>query len=105
MLPEAKSEDLLYVANTGSNSSRDCGSVTIYTYPQGKLVGKLKGFNRPNGLCVDKAGDVFVANFSGETMVEYVHGDTKPIETLADDGTPNGCAIDPTTGQATLVWR
>jgi hypothetical protein len=37
MLPEAKTEDLLYV------SSNDQGAVYVYTYPEGKIVGTLSG--------------------------------------------------------------
>jgi hypothetical protein len=96
-LPEAKSDDLLYVANVAADS-KGAGTIAIYSYPQGKLVGDLKGFSAPYGLCVDKIGNVFVANFGGETIVEYAHGGSKPIETLHDNGAPNGCAIDPVTG-------
>jgi hypothetical protein len=102
MLPEAESGDLLYVANLDGGSKGN-GYVAIYSYPQGKLVGRLDGFNRPNGLCIDRAGNVFVANFYGETIVEYAHGGTKPIETLHDNGTPNGCAIDPLTGDLAVT--
>jgi hypothetical protein len=96
MLPEATNQDLIYVANINNG-------VTVYSYPQDELVGNLQGFKRPNGLCVDSAGDIFVANFSGETIVEYAHGGKSPIETLKDNGTPNGCAIDPTTGDLAVT--
>lgn len=96
MLPEANNVDLLYVGNL------DAG-VTVYTYPQGKLVGNLKGFNEPRGLCVDKAGNVFITDFNGGKIVEYAHGGTKPIATLRDDGSPYGCAIDPTTGNLAVT--
>ena len=49
MLPEAKSEDLLYVANVYT--------ITVYSYPKGKLVGTLKDFYKPYGECVDKIGE------------------------------------------------
>ncbi|MGA8474385.1 MAG: hypothetical protein WB681_04900, partial [Candidatus Cybelea sp.] len=38
MLPGASSQDLLYI------SSNDRGSVYVYSYPQGSLVGTLTGF-------------------------------------------------------------
>ena len=54
------------IANTGGGvHGNPYGDVSVYTYPQGKLVGILKGFNRPNGMGIDKPGDVFVANFVG----------------------------------------
>ena len=96
MLPEGTSQDLLYVGNLSAG-------VTVYTYPQGELVGNLKGFNEPRGLCIDKAGDVFVTDFDGAKIVEYAHGGTKPIATLADDGSPYGCAVDPTTGNLAVA--
>ena len=104
MLPEAESQDLLYIGNI-ANSGSGTGTVTVYTYPQGKLVGTLKGFTRANGLCVDESGDIFVANFGGEDVIEYAHGGTKAIATLKYKGTPYGCAIDPTTGNlAVTIW-
>jgi len=62
MLPEAKSEDLLYVA-TGDN-------VYILSYPHGKLVGSLGIVG--NNLS-DKQGDVFIPT-GGYEVVEYAHG-------------------------------
>jgi hypothetical protein len=98
ILPEATSEDLLYVANTGSSSD-----VTVYAYPQGNLVGVLRGFNFPTGLCVDKVGDVFITSFYDETVVEYAHGGKSPIKTLTDNGAPYGCSIDRATGDLAVT--
>ena len=99
MLPEAKGEDLLYVANLANS----IGFVDVYSYPQMKFVGELKGFSRPNGECVDKAGNVFIVDFYNQDISEYPHGGTKPIEVLADSGSPQGCAIDPTTGDLAVT--
>ncbi len=66
-------------------------------------MGDLTGFSQPNGLCVDKAGDVYVASFSGEEVSEYAHGGKRPIKTLAVDGAANGCAVDPTTGDLAVT--
>jgi DNA-binding beta-propeller fold protein YncE len=84
---------LLYVSDIGAED------VDIFTYPTGKLVGTLTGFQEPNGLCADKKGDVFVTDAGAHQILEYARGGTKPIATL-DDGKlgPIGCAIDPTTG-------
>ena len=95
MLPEAKTSDLLYVANDGNQS------VTVYSYPQGQLVGKLTGFgfNGLQGLCSDPKGNVFVTNYYGPNIVEFAHGGTSPIAKLVDPGFyPFDCSIDPTTG-------
>jgi hypothetical protein len=91
MAPEAKSKDLLYIS--------DSGTVYAYTYPEGKLVGKLTGFDNPLGLCVDKAGDLYVTTgvISGK-IFEYAHGSKKRKKVLKDDEDPQDCAVDPTTG-------
>jgi hypothetical protein len=91
MAPDAKTQDLLYV------SDRSDGSVYVYTYPAGKLKGRLLNV-RASGLCSDKNGDVFIPQ--GNAILEYAHGGTRPIAALRN---PLGaafqfCAVDPTTG-------
>jgi hypothetical protein len=89
MLPEAASQDLLYVSNIDY--------VTEYSYPQGILEGKLKHFYFAEGQCVDQNGDVFIANYGDGGVDEYAHAGTKRIRTLSAVG-PFDCSIDPTTG-------
>jgi hypothetical protein len=96
MLPEAKTEDLLYISNVYT--------VTVYSYPKGKHVGTLKGFYRPLGECSDEAGDVFIAD-GGDSILEYAHGGKKPIQTLTLSGYgAQSCAVDPTTGNLAVTW-
>ena len=96
MASDAKSEDLLYISNVYT--------VTVYSYPRGKHVGTLKGFYQPLGECSDQAGDVFIAN--GDTILEYKHGGTKPIQTLTFAGYGAiGCGVDPTTGDLATTWN
>jgi DNA-binding beta-propeller fold protein YncE len=103
MDPEAKKHDLLYVSDSFPYGSND---VYVYSYPKGKLKGQLTGFNEPSGQCVDKAGDVFIANFGASQILEYAHGGTIPINTLADPGYyPLGCSVDPTTGNLAVTNR
>ena len=52
--PSAKKGALLYA----SDSAADV--VKVFSYPRGKLVGTLTGFQTPQGMCVDKAGNVFI---------------------------------------------
>ena len=60
MLPEAKNQDLLYV-------STDNSGVYVYAYPSGKIEGILyEGFASPQGICVDKNGDVFITDAEAE---------------------------------------
>jgi hypothetical protein len=97
MLPEAKSEDLVYV------SSLD--NVYVLSYPQLKEVGHLTdagGF----GLCSDTNGNVFAPSYYGGPVIyEYAHGGTSPIARLAEDGddAPVGCSVDPTTANLAVT--
>jgi hypothetical protein len=98
MLPEAKSSSLLYV------STSDAGTVAVFSYPKGKPVGTLTGFQLPYGLCSDKEGNVFVVDFKAQQILEYAHGGTAPIATLEDMGNyPNGCAVDPVSGNLAVA--
>jgi hypothetical protein len=99
MLPEAHTEDLLYVSAYQEND------VYVDDYKTGKQVGILTGFDMPNGQCVDKEGDVWIANTNGSSVIEYAHGGSAPIATLEAAGAPWGCSIDPTTGNlAITTW-
>ena len=96
MLPEAKGEDLLYIANVYT--------ITVYSYPKGRLVGTLKDFYTPYGECVDKTGNVYITDSKFGKIYEYAHGGTTPIHTLKDPGyEPYGCAVDPTTGNLAVA--
>ena len=96
--PDAKKNSLFYISDRGTNE------VYIYSYKKRVLVGTLTGFNSPDGLCVDKAGDVFVTEFAASDIIEYAHGGTTPIATLSDSGEkPMGCAIDPKTGNLAVT--
>ena len=93
ILAQAKSENLVYV------SDENLDNVYVFSYGTGRLVGTLKGFQDPNGLCADKAGNVWVTDFLSGRIIEYAHGGTTPIATLSDDyGGPIACSVDRTTG-------
>jgi hypothetical protein len=102
VLPEAKKSDLLYISDLTAQV------VDIYTYGKGyKLVGELTGFFNPEGLCVDKKGNVYVTNTTNVgvyEIIEYAHAATSPTRTLNDpDGRANGCSVDPTTGNLAVA--
>lgn len=98
MAPGAKSADLLYL------SDEQADDVYVYSWPGGKLMGTLTGFDGPQGECVDKAGDVFIANEYTYQVLEYAHGGTTPIATLSYPGIyPVGCSVDPTTGNLAVT--
>ena len=91
MLAEAKGEDLLYIANFTD--------LLVLTYPQGKLVGTVKGFDPNASECVDAKGDVYVTDFNPPALFEYPHGGTKRIaKFLLKSVGAGACAFDPTTG-------
>ena len=99
MLPEASGEDLMY------SSLPHYGAVYVLSYPKGKLVGELTGFQDPHGLCVDKSGDVWVAVYGASEVDEYAHSGTSQIASLSvPGGTPYGCAVDPATGNLAVTY-
>lgn len=92
-----RDKDLLYVADLNGRE------VYVFTYPKGNLVGTLYGLDPTQGLCSDKRGNVWVTTYEGPygtgTLVEFAHGGTTPIATLADPyGRPDACAVDPQSG-------
>ena len=98
MAPGAKNADLLYISDAESND------LYAYSYPKAQLEGTVTGLSGPEGECVDKAGNVFVANTLATQILEYAHGGTSPIATLDDSGYyPVGCAVDPTTGNLAVT--
>jgi hypothetical protein len=86
-----RTQDLLYV------SHHDDGSVDIYSFPDGIYRGQLKGV-RASGLCSDNDGNVFIP--AGNSVLEYAHGESRPIATLRGSlgGSVQSCAVDATTG-------
>jgi len=95
--PDAAGGDLLYVSDAR-------GSVYMFTYPAGKLVGLIKGFHSPAGLCSDKSGNVFVVNTNDLDVLEFKHGGTKSTQELNDFGHfPFGCAVDPKSGDVAVA--
>jgi hypothetical protein len=89
MAPDAVSQDLLYVSSHNW--------VSVYTYPQGHLIGKLKGFDLASGQCVDSLSNVYITDYVLNRVFEYAHGNGKRLRTLLVPGA-NGCSIDPTSG-------
>jgi hypothetical protein len=87
---DAASQDLLYASNVHN--------VTVFSYPAGKLEGTLRGFYVAEGECVDQSGDVYIADYGNNRIVEYAHGAKKPLTVLKGNGSPVNCSVDPTTG-------
>jgi hypothetical protein len=86
MLPQKKKSVLIYAAGSSG--------VEVYDYSNGKLVGTLSDAGAYAG-CVDARGDVYIANFDEQDVVEYAHGGTKVLNTYElSGGTPIGCSVD-----------
>jgi len=92
--PGARSQDLLYVS--------DFQSVIVYSYPNGKYEGTLRGFNIAMGECVDSTGDVYVTDQGYGDVFEYAHGGTKRLRTIPS-AIPFGCSVDPTSGNLAVT--
>ena len=96
--PEAKSMDLLYVADLNNNA------VYAFSYPGGKLEGTISGMAVPHGVCTDAKGNVYATNGGMSQILEFAHGGTTPLKTLDASGYfPQDCAIDPTTGNLAVT--
>jgi len=97
MLPEAKRDDLLYATD-------NAGFVHVFSYPAGKEVGTIVVAGNPQGACVDRAGNVWIARFRMTSVVEYAHGGTSSIGAVGTyPNNPWGCAVDPTTGNLAVT--
>ena len=92
MVPEATSEDLLYVSTAK-------GPVNIYAYRSAihKQVGTLSGLSFPMGQCVDAQGNIWITDFRSDDIVEFAHGGTSPLKTLQTSASvgPVGCSVSP----------
>jgi hypothetical protein len=104
MSPEAaKSKELLYVSDYAGEANK----VDVFSYPADKLVGTITtDMLNPDGLCVDKKGNVWVVNNTpnNDDMVEFAHGKTTPIAELVDPGeSAISCAINPVNGDLAVT--
>lgn len=83
--PDAKKQKLLYVSDE---------IVEIYSVPKYSLVGQItEGIDEPDGLAVDKHGNLYVANYLGRTVTIYRPGETSPSLTLTEPDYPVDVAV------------
>jgi len=84
--------------------SGGCDGVCVLAYPSGDLIASIRLKGTKEGACSDGAGNVFITNDT--QVVEYAHGGTAPIATLAlPGGAATGCAVDSTTGDLAVVFN
>jgi hypothetical protein len=88
MEPNLAGRDLLYVGDFYT------GDVFVYDYPTLKEVGTLTGFDSPEGMCVDKRGDVYVTNEGDDKVEVFKHGGSHPFKTYQTNGVLIGCSVD-----------
>jgi hypothetical protein len=95
MAPGATTKDLLYVTN---------GAVAVYSYPQGELEGQLTGFSDAVGDCTGPKGNVYITDYTADTVTEYAHGGTRAIRKLSVPGSGAvACAVDPSNGDLAVT--
>jgi|SRR5579862_8284170 len=90
-------QDLLYVSNGN-------GTVSVYSYSDGTIVGVLTKFKQPQGMCSDRSGNAYIADYKARKVYEYAHGGTKPILVLNDPAYhPYACSINPRNGDVAVA--
>ncbi len=86
MLSQAKNKTLIYAEDA------ETGDVNVYDYTNGEQVGTIDEFIISG--CVDAKGNVYLVKFSGDSVLEYAHGGTEPIQTYTPGGPLAGCSVD-----------
>lgn len=93
---KAAKSTLLYV------SDRAAGSVLFFVYPGGTLAGTIRGLTRPESVCTDEGGHVWVGTYGN--LFEYDHGGKTPIAVLKGlHHAVSGCSVDSETGNLAAV--
>ena len=103
MLPEAKSEDLLYIGDTETY-------FYVSTYPRAKYLGRIAlpvDTYVEGAFCSDLRGNVYIPTyeegFYNSYVYEYAHGATAPKQTLVIDGfAALSCSVDPRNGDLAI---
>jgi len=104
--PGVASGKLLYVSDPPN------GDVYIYAWdvpghPRGFFMGRITGLSAPNGMCTDKADNIWVTQFSGPKssgagLIEFAHN--RRIGSLPDPkNEPESCSVDETTGNIAVT--
>lgn len=94
--PVGRSEILLYAGNADG--------VGFYDYNTGKQVGEIASVSSPEGICVDKKGDVYIAQADENQVVEFTHGGIKGINTYVDSNVI-GCSVDASGDVSVTAWN
>jgi len=93
MSTDGGKDNLLFVSDEGTSD------VYVYSLLKDRLVGTLTGFSEPRGVCLNRAGDIWITNAGDSNLLEYAPGGTTPIGSLNDPGEfPVDCSVNTTTG-------
>lgn len=100
--------DLLYV-NAGCGIPQSSG-ICIYAFPSGKYMGWVEHYagSQAIALCSDSGGNVYVTSIlaggRGSAVLVYGHAGNGPTALLRDRNyLPNGCAVDPVSGDLAVA--
>jgi hypothetical protein len=88
---------LLFISDDGTND------VLIFSLPAMALMGTLTGFDEPQGMCSDKAGNIWITNTGTRQIYQYSRTGTL-LNTLNDpSGYPVGCAVYKANGNLAVT--
>lgn len=80
------------------------GTVNIFTMPGLALKGTITGLSAPEGECADAAGNVWVVEDTGESVVKLSRtGSMITSVSTSGYGPPGACAVDPRTGDLAVT--
>jgi hypothetical protein len=89
-----KKKKLLYVSDAGVEWHEKHGRIDIFSVPGYSMVGQItKGVDGPDGLTVDKKGNLYVGNGFNRTITVYKPGSTGPSLTLTQSYSPRDVAV------------
>ena len=75
----------------------------IFSLPAMALMGTLTGFDEPQGMCSDKAGNIWITNTGTRQIYQYSRTGTL-LNTLNDpSGYPVGCAVYKANGDLAVT--
>jgi hypothetical protein len=83
----------------------DAGTNTVYEYPAtgGSPVETITGLNEPQGIAVDKAGNLYVANTGTQQILVFPPNSTTPSLTISETS-PSEYPVGVTTDQKGNIW-
>jgi hypothetical protein len=81
---------LLYVSDQSTGNIYVWNWNTLAAVPSYDIIGN---FTKPYGQCVDKSGDIYIADYATGNTLEFARGGTHPTSTYAYPGAGSGAAI------------